>query len=298
MTQADLALFSGSATDKYDRNGQDVIAPREGVSRPPFSASTSNTDKKESSSRMSYSERKAMQAKMEKEAAEMHPAMRAQQEKMKAKMDDKDGDGKPEPDSEEVSKEERIEKLKSYADKKKMQKTACLFDMVLEKVAYTSTGAEALRQLRQLRDEKIAAGDRLADSRDRHEKSMQKHVKATMKTRGKNALIGAAIGGVGARALLPKNHPGRRLVTGLGGGLGAFIGAGHETKKMKDSPTGKQVEQTKTRYRRERDRYERRYGSVPTKHSYHTDLAQHHRYSPLAQHQRQYGQAFSTDPRR
>ena len=87
---------------------------------------------------MSYSERKAMKAKMEKEAAEMHPAMKAQQEKMKAKMDDKDGDGKPEPDSEEVSKEERIEKLKSYADKKKMQKTACLFDMVFEKVAERS----------------------------------------------------------------------------------------------------------------------------------------------------------------
>ena len=52
----------------------------------------------------------ALLGELEKQA--MHPAMKAQQAKYKARMDDKDGDGKKEPDTEELTKEERFAELK------------------------------------------------------------------------------------------------------------------------------------------------------------------------------------------
>ena len=62
-------------------------------------------------------ENKKKPADMDKEAGKMPPAMLAQQEKMKAKMDDKDGDGKPEPDDEEISVKDRLAALKAKKGK-------------------------------------------------------------------------------------------------------------------------------------------------------------------------------------
>lgn len=55
----------------------------------------------------------AILAELEKQA--MHPAMEAQKARAKARMDDKDGDGKKEPDTEELTAKERFAKMKKTA---------------------------------------------------------------------------------------------------------------------------------------------------------------------------------------
>lgn len=120
--------YSIAPSGSYNPPGQTFIAGREGINKPPFAPTSMGDDKKKSEEHMSYKDKKKAKGKMEKCAAlldltwekvAMHPAMKKKQEEMKDKMDDKDGDGEPEPDKEELSKEERVERLKKLKDKKK-----------------------------------------------------------------------------------------------------------------------------------------------------------------------------------